>query len=108
MALTEIQIQKQIVDWLRASGYECWRMSLGGVKRRGGVMAKNPLKGFPDLFGVLPGGKGVMYTIEVKTPEGSLSEAQKEWNKKLTKAGVKVIVASDLETVIKALKNECT
>lgn len=63
----------------------------------GGYTAPNPLKGFPDIFGYLPDGRG--FVIEVKTETGKVSPLQNDWLVKLQNTGVICIVARSLDDV---------
>ena len=71
-------------------------MPLGGVRHAGRNKA-NPLKGFPDLFGVLKRRSGVMFAIEVKTEKGMLSPEQLTWFARLDALGCAVCVARSAE-----------
>lgn len=75
-----------------------WRVPLGGIKMGSGRHRKNPMKGFPDIAGLTPGGR--LFVIEVKREKGGiLSDAQQVWLDNLRDAGAKVIVATSLEDV---------
>lgn len=99
--------QKAITDWLDAKRIFWKRMSLGPVIRgKPGAhrYSKNPLKGFPDLFGFLPGTeRGEIFVIEVKKEKtGKLSPEQKQWRQDLESRGVMYIEARSLKDVISA------
>ena len=52
------------MDWLSRCGIFHWRAAIGGV-RVSGIVARNPMKGHPDIGGVLkPTGR--YFTVEVK------------------------------------------
>lgn len=60
------------------------------------IFRKNSMKGFPDIAGVV---KGQMFAIEVKTPKGRMSEAQRDWQEKLESNGVTYLIATSVEDV---------
>ena len=104
--MKEIEIQKQILDYLIVKGYFHWRMPIGGVpqQNRGKmIFKKSPIKGFPDIMGVLLNNPGKLFGIEVKTPIGKLSKDQKIVRDKFLEAGCVFIVARSLEDVIKEI-----
>lgn len=68
----------------------------------GGFQAPHPLKGFPDIFGYFPDGRG--FAIEVKSKTGKVSDVQALWHARLNQEGVLVIVARSIEDVETALK----
>jgi hypothetical protein len=50
----------------------------------------SPIKGFPDLAGVLPNGK--FFAVELKSEKGRLSPEQIEWITKLNYSGAIAVV----------------
>lgn len=64
------------------------------------IFRKNSMKGFPDIAGVV---NGRMFAIEVKTPTGRMSEAQRDWQQKLESNGVVYLIAKSVEDVKKNL-----
>ena len=104
-APSESLVQQAIMDWLTATRIFHKRMPLGGVMAKGGAfMMKNPMKGFPDLWGFLPGTRrGEMFVIEVKKQKtGRLSPEQKEWRATLERFGVFYIEARTIDDVREA------
>jgi len=79
---------------LKRSGLVAWRVPNGPVMHsiNGGqkVFKKSPIKGFPDIAGVM--GNGKFFAIEVKTPKGRLSPEQVEWIAKLNMSGAMAVV----------------
>jgi len=94
--MSEIDIQRQITDWLTLAGIFWWRVSLGAVKH-GGTLKKNPMAGHPDIAGLLPGGR--YFTVEVKDKGGRYSQAQLDWALRLQQNGAIYITATSLEEV---------
>ncbi len=95
-------IQREIMDWLKAKGILHWRQHLGAVRVKG-ARIKNAMKGYPDIAGVMPGGIGRLFTIEVKKPDGRFSMEQVDWMKDLSDAGALYIVATCVEDVAAAI-----
>lgn len=79
-----------------------WRVALGpAIRGKSGVRTKNPMRGFPDLAGIVPGTAGQLFAIEVKKPkQGRLSEEQEVWISRLSERGVLTIVARSLDDVM--------
>ena len=102
--MLETEIQKQILTWLKLRGFLHFRLHMRGVRTKGG-RAKNHYAGLPDILGVLRGGTGRMFAVEVKTKTGQLETNQIEWRERLEAAGVVYVLArsvSDVETVFTA------
>lgn len=99
-------IQDAILKWLRRrKDLVVVRMYLGPViVRKGGrkISATNPNKGFPDIFGYLPGGRGRGFAIEVKAPGEKLEPHQAEWRDRLVGAGVQYVVARSTQDAVLA------
>lgn len=91
--MLEREIQKQLLEWLKLQGVFAWRCSLGGVRHAGVGMKKNPMSGFPDIAGIIPGGKGQLFVVEAKTTIGKLSPNQIKWRHDLESRGVLYILA---------------
>lgn len=102
----ESDIQRSILDWLNANGYFCLRVPLGGVAQSIGnkvIYKRNPMRGFPDILGLMKQQPGFMFVIEVKTPKGVLSKEQKAMREQLENRGVVYILARCLADVIEEL-----
>jgi hypothetical protein len=98
--IRESEIQRTIMDYLEASGVLHWRVCLGGVRRRKGVRSRNPMKGFPDLAGIVPHSDGKFFVIEVKRPGQELREEQSRWRNSLEAQGVCYILATSVADVV--------
>jgi VRR-NUC domain len=103
----EMDILRSATDWLDVNQYLWWRMPLGPVLHsKGGQVRykKNPLKGFPDIAGILKHKIGMFFACEFKSKNGSESEVQIEWRNKLQNAGAKVFVCRSLDEFINNMK----
>ena len=96
---TEADILSAVRNWLVWQGYTYWRMPIGGIMQNDGrrnFMMKNPLKGFPDLAGILKTRPGHLWACELKRPKAKPSAEQLEWLARLRHAGANVFVAHSL------------
>ncbi len=99
--MTESEVQSAILTWLKdeqdAGKLIYWRVPLGGVKH-GGKTKKNPMKGMPDVCGVMKG--GLYFAIEIKDEKkGTFNQAQMDWALKLQRIGAIYLVATSLDDV---------
>jgi hypothetical protein len=91
-------IQRDIMAWLKANDIMHWRQHLGAVRVKG-ARIKNPMKGFPDLAGILPHTRGQLFVIEVKAGDGRFSMEQVDWMTRLKAYGVHYIIATCIADV---------
>lgn len=98
--MKESEIQAQILHYLRTQQYFVWRSHTGPMLQKGGRRVSNPLKGYPDISGILKTRPGVLFCIEVKTEKGKLSKEQLEWKEKLTMHGCHYYVCTCLEHAV--------
>jgi Holliday junction resolvase len=89
----EADIQREIVDYLKMSGYMVFRMNAGQVKKN----VKMHPAGTPDILSISP--KGRHLWVEVKTEEGTVSGVQQEVIDELIRRGDSVIVARSVGEV---------
>jgi hypothetical protein len=102
--LKESELLGQVKDWLVGHGYTWWRMPIGPVLHKGGSQwAKNPLKGFPDVAGILKCRPGVLWACELKTRSGRLLPEQLAWHATLDNAGAGIFLARSVEQFSEAL-----
>lgn len=87
--MKESELLSFAITCLKQSGLVWWRVANGPIKH-GGINKKSPIKGFPDLAGVMPNGK--FFAIELKTDKGKLSPEQTDWITKLNMSGAMAIV----------------
>lgn len=91
MTLTERQIQAQVVEYARLTGWTVWEMQLGS--ERGGSVYCTP--GIPDLYLTRP---GQALWLELKRgAEGRISPHQHARHAELRAAGQPVHVARSTE-----------
>ena len=101
LKIKEKDLQKTILDWLRWRKIFCWRNNSGAMvseykgKKR---FMRFGLEGSPDIFAVK---FGRIVGIEVKSPTGTMSEAQEKFKEEFEKAGGSYVLAKSLEDVEK-------
>lgn len=103
----ESAIQRSIIEYLRMRGHTVWRSYVGPViqnKNGKRFYSKNEMAGYPDITGFSAKRKNQMFCIEVKTKTGRLSDEQKKWFKLLKRHGVVVFVATSIEDVVEAFR----
>lgn len=91
--MKESELLSFALTCLKQSGIVYWRVPNGPVMHSVGtkqIRKKSPIKGFPDIAGVMPNGK--FFAIELKTDKGRLSPEQTEWITKLNMSGAMAIV----------------
>lgn len=98
----ESDFQADLLRWLKRHEIEHWRMPLGPRYVNGGVKGKNPLKGFPDVCGLLSRRHaGQFWALELKTPgTGKIGADQAAWMVRLKAAGAPVAVVVNMAEVI--------
>lgn len=103
--MSETDIKREIMDWLTLRTQRgmliYWPVHLGAVKV-GGARKRNPMRGHPDIAGVLSYGVwlGHYFAIEVKQPGQGFSPEQMDWALKLQKAGAVYMAVTSLREVI--------
>lgn len=100
-AASEADLQRAVMAWLTKRCIKHWRMPLGAIMHQVNgnmIWKKNPLKGFPDIAGVLKRrDKGRFFAIELKTAKGRLSPEQTYWQMALAETGAAVAVIRSIE-----------
>lgn len=99
--LTEKQVKIKVVGYLRKQGWEVFTVYLGGIPTGLGMLASNPLKGFPDLICTHSGQKEIMYVELKKTKGGKVSTEQLVWHARLRDCNQKVYVITSIEDLKK-------
>ena len=98
MANPETELQRDITDALTAHGCLVYRLNSGGYRAR--VQLCPP--GTPDLIAISPGGS-VMW-LEVKLPDGRVSDTQHEHHATLRGHGQLVAVVRSVEQALDVVK----
>ena len=98
MELSEKQIQQQIEDYLRASGWFVWRSP--HIPRKPGHNYQGTT-GEPDVKAVR---KREFVMIEVKRPGGKATAQQLMFMKRINGEGFKAFVAQSVEEVMEVCK----
>lgn len=97
--LTETQIQKQVLDYLKMLKVFHWRNNAIPVRGR----TFKGMCGAPDIICILPGGQ--FLGVEVKTETGILSHEQKEFREKCELLGAQYLVVRELGELASFLKS---
>ena len=102
---TETVLVRGILYALHAQAVFCWRVNAGlTVFGASGGHAKRVIKGAPngtpDIIGVVPGGGGRMFGIELKSPTGRQNPNQKAWELKAAKHGVRYGIARSVSEAL--------
>jgi hypothetical protein len=98
--MKESDLLSYALSSLKLSGLVAWRVPNGPVLHSIGsnqIRKKSPIKGFPDIAGVMPNGK--FFAIELKTPKGRLSPEQVEWISKLNMSSAMAVVLRSREEI---------
>jgi len=91
--MTETEIKKQILDYLKTRGIEAWRNNTG---TRGRVQFGK--KDSPDVIGYLP--NGLFLGIEIKRPGSRPTVGQFEFLLRLNNSGGCGVWGTSLEEII--------
>lgn len=106
----EHRLQCACVRWFRLS-FPQYRHNLFAVPNGGyrnpttaaKIKAEGALAGVSDLILLLARGRYHGLLIELKTDKGRQSEAQKEWQERITKDGYKYVIVRSIEEFIKVV-----
>lgn len=107
---SEAELQRDVLSWLAIYNILHWRMPIGAVLHRKGKGSNvkefrkpSPIKGFPDIAGVLSKeNRGMLFALELKSKKGRLTQDQKIWIAKLELAGAKAAVIKSLDDLIES------
>jgi len=102
----ESDLQKSVIKYLELIG--CLVLRMPGQAKMHTIKGKmihtpSPLRGIPDLQVITPHGRVIW--IELKTPDGVVSDYQKEFHTKLTNFGQNVFVLRSLEEVCETVRS---
>lgn len=108
--IPESQVLSDVCQWLTLEGYLWWRMPIGPVIRGGGKngvrFSKNPLKGFPDIAGILDDKTGQLFACELKRFGAKPTPEQEAWHSRLMDYGVRCFMAHSLDEFITSIKGD--
>lgn len=108
--IPEAQVLSDVCQWLTLEGYLWWRMPLGPVIRGGGKngvrFSKNPLKGFPDIAGILDHKTGQLFACELKRFGAKPTPEQEAWQARLIEHGARCFIAHSLDEFITSIKGD--
>ena len=101
--VTEQDIQKSILEYLRIKKYVCFKHHSTGSTIRDGkpVFYSHGEKGISDIIACSP--TGAFVAIEVKKPGGRVSPEQKDFIARVQANGGIAFVAYSIEDVLAAL-----
>lgn len=106
--MKESDLLSYCLSALKLSGLVAWRVTNGPVMHsiNGKMIRKcSPIKGFPDVAGVMPNGR--FFAIELKTDKGRLSDEQTGWITKLNMSGAMAIVLRSREEIDEFISGAC-
>ncbi len=98
--IKEVELQAQIMNYLKSKGILVWRMPQGGVRRKSGAVAKSPIAGFPDIAGLY---LGRFFAFEIKLKTGKASAQQNAWINVLCANGAFADIVRSLKDVVTIL-----
>jgi hypothetical protein len=98
--MKESDLLSYALTTLKRHDVVAWRVPNGPVMHSVNgnmIRKKSPIKGFPDIAGVMPNGR--FFAIELKTDKGRLSPEQIDWITKLNMSGAMAIVLRSKEEI---------
>ena len=99
----ERAVQKAVLRWLRANGCLVTVTDAGAAYRAGAFSGDAVPAGWPDVTGLLPGGRFI--GVECKAPKGRQSPAQKTMEQEIRNRNGIYIVARSIEDVQNGIAN---
>jgi hypothetical protein len=100
LKISEANVQRQILDWLKLRRVFHWRNNTGAVKLPGRFL-RFGWPGSPDIFAL---SRGTCYGIEVKALKGKQSLLQHDFQLDFTEAGGIYLLCRSLEDVIGGMR----
>ena len=95
--ILEKDIQKAILQYLKAKKIFHYRQNSGAFQTvGGGYMRTSSVNGLPDIVAIQ---EGIYIGLEVKTQNGRQSDAQKDIQREITKAGGFYFIVRNIEDV---------
>lgn len=98
----ESEVQRAILDYLELRGIFHYRNNSGAFKREDGHFYRFGAVGSPDIVCVI---KGYFIGLEVKSPTGSQSADQKQFQSHLEKAGGFYFVVRSIDDAQRAFQH---
>jgi hypothetical protein len=99
--MKESELLSFALTCLKQSGLVYWRVnnspSLFNNKNGQVCFRKSPVKGFPDIAGMLKNGR--LFAMEIKTEKGRLSPEQIEWITKINHSNGMAVVLRNKEEI---------
>jgi len=99
----ERAVQKACLAWLRAHGALVAVTDAGAAYRAGSFFGDAIPPGWPDITGLLPGGRFI--GVECKAKRGRQSAAQKDMAEEIRRRGGIYVLARDVEDLRKAIED---
>jgi hypothetical protein len=108
-AYDESRMQRACIRWFRAQypGYILFAIPNGGKRGEveGGILkGEGVLAGVADLFLSMPSGRYSGLYIEIKTPKGRHSPAQKDFEKRVVMSGYAYVICRSVEEFIETIE----
>lgn len=106
LLLSEVDVQRQCIDWLEIHGWRCIRTGYGSIHRDGKAVEHYGEEGMPDYLAIFyadHGAAALVVWIEFKRPggrgsrKGTLSTLQRVWRDVERERGAVVLVIDSLE-----------
>jgi hypothetical protein len=95
----EAEIQKAIMQYLKAGGVFCWRNSTGAMRTQDNRFLMWGAVGSPDIIAIRPQ-DGKFIGIECKTPKGVQSSHQRQFQANVEKSNGVYILARSVDDVM--------
>ena len=99
----ERAVQKAVVLWLRAHGAMVAVTDAGAAYRAGAFFGDAIPAGWPDITGLLPGGRFI--GVECKAPGGRQSLVQRNMEQEVRRRGGIYLLARSVEDVRKGISD---
>ncbi|MGC9455227.1 MAG: VRR-NUC domain-containing protein [Phycisphaerae bacterium] len=98
----ELAVQKACLAYLRERGALMAVTDAGAAHRAGAYFGSAVPRGWPDITGVLPGGRFI--GVECKAPNGRQSPAQKAMQREIRSRGGLYVLARSTDDLTKQLE----
>lgn len=97
---SETDLMREILAALSAAHHPdgvFWRVNVGRAVNQSGAVVRFGLPGQADIAGVL---RGRHIEVEVKTPTGRQSDAQRRWQTAVERAGGRYVLARSVDEAL--------